>query len=212
LASYQDLTYDDIVNIHDDVQAQFSTRIERGIQNKGLLKSIVKRPSQKHYNHEHFADIYSKCASLMEAIIQWHPFVDGNKRTALVAAQTYMNKNNYVLVTPYSSIRFTVLIAQKKKDHEDIREWVQTHSTHRNNSDEYATKIKKYIIEPTEVILSLYRSEEPAKIKQARTLMNEWLAIDIYPEYKMEEKETIQFLIDRMNKYSHPPPPPPPPP
>ena len=75
-------------------------------------ESIAQRPSSKHYGHEHFPDIHYKCASLMEAIIKWHPFIDGNKRTGLLAASYYMLKNNCILVTPLSSIKFTVLIAR----------------------------------------------------------------------------------------------------
>jgi death on curing protein len=88
---YNDLTYDEIVNIHLEIEARFSPNIHKGIQNPGLLESIAKRPSQgSYYYHVPFPDIYSKCASLMEAIIQWHPFFDGNKRTGLAVAFAYM--------------------------------------------------------------------------------------------------------------------------
>lgn len=150
----------------------------------------------------------------MEAIIQWqHPFVDGNKRTGLAVAHTYMYKNNHYLVTPFSSARFTVLIAQKQKNFEAIREWIRTHTAH--NYDEYVTKFRKDIKDPAQEVLSLYKSGYADKIKKANAIVDEWLAIDIYPQYKMEEKETILFLADLIDKYRSPnaaPPPPPPPP
>jgi death-on-curing protein len=212
---YYDLTYEDIVNAHNDVQilSHLGDRIERGIQKPGLLESIAKRPSQRYYNHEQFRGIYSKCASLIEAIIQWHPFTDGNKRTALVAAHMYMNKNSHYLVTPFDSPRFTVLVAQKKKSFDDIRNWVQTHTA--KNHKEYTRKYNKYVKEPGRKILALYKSGNAAKIKRANTITDRWLAIDIYPEYKMEYPQTVLFLGELINKYSSSPnaaPPPPPPP
>jgi death on curing protein len=101
---YYDLTYDEILSIHREVEARFPN-IHRGVQQPGLLESITKRPSQKHYNEEHFPDVYSKCASLIEAIIQWHPFFDGNKRTGLLAASYYMYKNKLMLVMPLWAVK-----------------------------------------------------------------------------------------------------------
>jgi death on curing protein len=115
LANYYDLTYDQILDIHNEVENQFPS-VHKGVQKPGLLKSIAERPSQKHYNEEHFPDIYSKCASLIEAIIQWHPFFDGNKRTGLLVASYYMYRNKLMLVIPVWAVRFSVLVADKKKN------------------------------------------------------------------------------------------------
>jgi death-on-curing protein len=211
--NYQDLTYEEIVTAHSDMQARPHSKIVKGIQKQGLLESIAQRPSQKFYNHESFPDIYSKCASLMEAIIQWHPFVDGNKRTGLVVAHMYMHKNNHYLVTPFDSARFTVLVAQKKKNFEEIRQWVKIHTAH--NHHEYTTKYRKYVKEPAKEVIALYNTKQVDKIKKANAIMNEWLAIDIYPQYKGKEIQTILWLAELIDKYSSPnaaPPPPPPPP
>jgi death-on-curing protein len=219
LAHFYDLTYDDIVNIHNETIAQFSTtshssssKIHRGVLSKGTLEAIVERPSQGHYNHTPFPDIYSKCASLMEAIIQWHPFFDGNKRTGLAVACSYMRKNSYYLVLPISAIRFSVLIANKEKTFEDIKKWVKKHTG--RNVVEYYSKFRRYRIDPSKKVLKMLRSGDPATINRGITTTNEWLAIDIYPEYEMDRKQTLEFLTELIKKYSPPtaPPPPPPPP
>jgi len=186
------------------MQARPYSKIVKGIQQEGLLESIEQRPSQKFYNYESFPDIYSKCASLMEAIIQWHPFVDGNKRTGLVVAHMYMHKNNHhYLVTPFDSARFTVLVAQKKKKFEEIREWVKIHTAH--NHDEYTTKYRKYVKDPAKKVISLYNTKEVDKIKKANAIMDECLAIDIYPQYKGKEIQTILWLAELIDKYSSSP-------
>jgi hypothetical protein len=43
---FHDLTFDEIVKIRQEVEAQFSPKIERGIQNKGLLEAIAKQKGQ----------------------------------------------------------------------------------------------------------------------------------------------------------------------
>jgi death-on-curing protein len=192
---YQDLTVDEILNIHLEVEAKFPT-IYRGVQKPGLLESIATRPSQKHYNQEHFPDIYSKCASLIEAIIQWHPFFDGNKRTGLLVAFSYMYKNRFMFMVPIWAVRFSVLIADHKRNLQDIRRWVQVLSA--DNADEYFAKHKRYMLDPVDKILSLIdrgnKENDAAAHKRAQRIMDNWLAVDIYPEYKIEDVETIEFL------------------
>jgi death on curing protein len=198
LANYYDLTYDQILDIHNEVENQFPS-VHKGVQKPGLLKSIAERPSQKHYNEEHFPDIYSKCASLIEAIIQWHPFFDGNKRTGLLVASYYMYRNKLMLVIPVWAVRFSVLVADKKKNFQDIKQWVQTLTAH--NADEYFAKFKQYSDEPVVKVLSLYergkKDHNTAATKRANTIINNWLAIDIYPEYRMQDVETIRFLREQ---------------
>ncbi len=192
---YQDLTVDEIKSIHREVEAQFPT-IYKGIQKPGLLESIAARPNQKHYNEEHFPDIYWKCASLIEAIIQWHPFFDGNKRTGLLVASYYMYKNRFMLMVPIWAVRFSVLIADHKRNLQDIRRWVQMLSA--DNADEYFAKHKRYMLDPVDGVLSLIErgnKEHDADIrKRAHRVIDSWLAVDIYPEYRMEDMETIGFL------------------
>lgn len=56
-----------------------------GVVNPGGLESAVQRPFSAFENIELFPDLEAKVAALIHSIIAFHPFVDGNKRTALVA-------------------------------------------------------------------------------------------------------------------------------
>ena len=40
-----------------------------------------------------YRDLASKAAGLMESLVANHPFVDGNKRTAVAAALTFLDMN-----------------------------------------------------------------------------------------------------------------------
>jgi death-on-curing protein len=63
-----------------------------GLRDRGALESAVFRPQSGYY-----ADLIEEAAALMEFLAGNHPFVDGNKRTALVAVQTFLDYNGHTL-------------------------------------------------------------------------------------------------------------------
>ncbi|OCL08853.1 DOC family protein [Glonium stellatum] len=61
-----------------------------------MLESAVQSPiSIKHYTNQQ--NVFQLAASLSEKIIKNHAFQDGNKRTALVAADMFLKINGYRL-------------------------------------------------------------------------------------------------------------------
>jgi hypothetical protein len=83
---------------------------------------------------------------------------------------------------------------------------VQTITAH--NREEYFAKSKQFSADPVDRVLSLMKSVEidhhntaAAKRSRANAVVNNWLAIDIYPEYRMEESETFRFLNDLLTKF-----------
>jgi len=61
-----------------------------GIRDLGALESAVARPQSGYYK-----DIAECTAALLESIAVNHPFVDGNKRVAFAAADTFLRINGY---------------------------------------------------------------------------------------------------------------------
>lgn len=57
-----------------------------GIRDKGALESAVARPYSTYGGEELYPFVYQKSAAIFESIIRNHPFIDGNKRTALLTA------------------------------------------------------------------------------------------------------------------------------
>ena len=49
---------------------------------------------------------------MFEGIIRLHPFIDGNKRTALAVTQEFLIENDLIFVIPISAVRFAVQIAK----------------------------------------------------------------------------------------------------
>src|SRR5258708_7218607 len=65
-----------------------------GIRDEGLLLSALAKP-QNVFAYEDDADIAALAAAYAYGIAKNHPFIDGNKRTALVVMRTFLALNGY---------------------------------------------------------------------------------------------------------------------
>ncbi|MGW7408297.1 type II toxin-antitoxin system death-on-curing family toxin [Streptomyces sp. NPDC054833] len=59
----------------------------------GLLASAVHRPRARMFGTAAYRDRYEQAAALLHAVATNHPLVDGNKRTAWLAAATFLAVN-----------------------------------------------------------------------------------------------------------------------
>ncbi len=81
-----------------------------GLRDEGMLESALARPEQKHHYGED--DIFVLAAAYLFGIAKNHPFVDGNKRTAWVAADLFLYFNGYsVEADPHDVIAFVLSVA-----------------------------------------------------------------------------------------------------
>src|ERR1700689_1584903 len=76
-----------------EVLAMHVDQIERyggshGVRDPGLLESALFRPQTGYY-----ADLIEEAAALWESLSQNHPFVDGNKGTALAVTSVFLAIN-----------------------------------------------------------------------------------------------------------------------
>jgi death on curing protein len=79
-----------------------------GVRDLGLLDSALQRPKNKiNYGG---ADIAELAAAYAFGIARNHPFIDGNKRTALVASFTFLHLNGYKTKTSQAE-NVTVFLA-----------------------------------------------------------------------------------------------------
>ena len=89
------LTLEEVLFLHEDVIAHYGG--SRGLREIGLLESALATPAATfggHYLHDglpHMASAY------VFHIAKNHPFVDGNKRTALAAGITFLGLNGLSL-------------------------------------------------------------------------------------------------------------------
>lgn len=68
-----------------------------GVRDENLLDSALARPQQSHAYGGPPPDLADLAASLAFGLARNHPFVDGNKRTAAVACETFIMLNGATL-------------------------------------------------------------------------------------------------------------------
>ena len=64
----------------------------QGVRDRGALESALARRQSGYYK-----DIIEQGAALMESLSQNHPFVDGNKRTAIAVTAAFLRMNGWRL-------------------------------------------------------------------------------------------------------------------
>jgi len=95
MAEIEFLGLDEIINIHMDQIEQYGG--SAGIRDIGLLQSAAAMPAAgfgEDYLHK---DIFEMAAAYLFHITQNHPFIDGNKRTGIASAATFLGINGILL-------------------------------------------------------------------------------------------------------------------
>jgi death-on-curing protein len=90
------LSLAEVLEFHEDLIRSFGGK--PGIRDLALLESAVAMP-QSGSGKEHFHDFpFAMAAAYAYHIAQNHPFIDGNKRTALAAALVFLEINGYPIL------------------------------------------------------------------------------------------------------------------
>ena len=101
-----------------------------GIRDLALLQSALARPMVTFDKNDLYPDIFSKAAALMHSIIKSHPFVDGNKRTAITTASIFLLRNGYCLRASNKELeRFILKVTAKNIELHEITKWFKRYST-----------------------------------------------------------------------------------
>jgi len=97
-----------------------------GVRDEGLLSSALARPRNLYSYGNPARDLAHLAAAYAFDIARHHPFVDGNKRTALVAARTFLLLNGVNLeATQDEKFRTFVQLAAGTLTEEDLAEWIR---------------------------------------------------------------------------------------
>jgi death-on-curing protein len=100
-----------------------------GLRDLGRLEAAVARPRATFAGTDLYPTLWDKAAALMESLIRNHPFLDGNKRVALVTTGLFLERNGYVLRTSNAEIYdFTMQMARSELEREGAATWLRTHS------------------------------------------------------------------------------------
>jgi death on curing protein len=85
------LSLENILSIHARMIAEFGGA--EGVTDRGMLESAVAMPTASFAGEFLHGSLPAMAAAYLFHICKNHPFVDGNKRTAIVAAEVFLNIN-----------------------------------------------------------------------------------------------------------------------
>lgn len=95
----------------------------------GLVESAVARPQSGFGGKYLYKDIFDMAAALLQSLLKNHPFVDGNKRTALTSAAIFLKFNGYTLINNgKSEVEFAVKVDNSNLSLREISKWLKENS------------------------------------------------------------------------------------
>lgn len=121
------LSITQVLVIHDQMIKRFGGL--SGIRDLGFLESAVGRPHATFDGDDLYNTIFNKAAALLQSLLKNHPFVDGNKRTALTSAGIFLKLNGYQLGNDHDNeVDFALKVDNDDLPIEQITEWLEKHS------------------------------------------------------------------------------------
>lgn len=119
------LDIDIVLDFHAEQLALFGGA--DGLRDRGLLESALARPINKFAYGE--LDLAALAAAYGFGIARNHPFVDGNKRTALASMIVFLGLNRTDLDVPQEAATAIVLgLAAGEITEEQLARWIADHS------------------------------------------------------------------------------------
>lgn len=92
------LTLDDVLELYGLIVGGTSATAADQLRNRDGLESALARP--RTYALYEDADLALQAAVLAHGIAEGQPFIDGNKRTALVTMLTFLEANGLAVLRP----------------------------------------------------------------------------------------------------------------
>lgn len=106
-----------------------STGGSAGLRDLGRLEAAIATQSQYVFGEELYPSILDKAAAIIRAIIADHPFIDGNKRAAMLTGLTLLDLNGVSFSMQKGEIEdFAVKIAVEHIDVPEIAHWLEQHT------------------------------------------------------------------------------------
>jgi len=87
------LTLNEVIELHDEGIKLHGGSY--GIGDKGKLESAVAQPQMTFDDQDLYPTLVEKAAALAFSLSQNHAFIDGNKRVAQAAMETFLDLNGY---------------------------------------------------------------------------------------------------------------------
>ncbi len=117
------ITVPQVLAIHSQLVKRYGG--SQGIRDIGLVESSVAR-AQAGFGGEYlYKNIFDMASALLQSLLKNHPFVDGNKRTALTSAAIFLKLNGYKLINNHKEEVNFALKVDNSLTIEQISEWLE---------------------------------------------------------------------------------------
>jgi death-on-curing protein len=117
------LSLAEVLYIHESVLAQ--TGGGAGIRDLGALESAMAQPKASVGGSDAYPSLHEKAAALGYSICSNHPFIDGNKRVAHAAMETFLILNgSEIRATVDEQERLMLGVASGMVSREELASWL----------------------------------------------------------------------------------------
>jgi death-on-curing protein len=118
------LGLDEVLELHEDQLRHYGGM--PGVRDLGLLESALAVPAATFDGRLLHESVFEMAAAYLVHIAQNHPFVDGNKRTALMTAIVFLGLNQRsVEATPDALTRLVLDVAERKRSKAEVAVFLQ---------------------------------------------------------------------------------------
>jgi death-on-curing protein len=120
------LTLSEVLDLYRQVIERSGGAV--GILSLGGLESAIAQPRMSYGGADLYSSVIEKAGALGFSLVQNHPFVDGNKRTAHAAMETFLMMNGFELNASVDEQTCIILqVASGLMKREGFVEWLRGH-------------------------------------------------------------------------------------
>ncbi|MFZ1978425.1 MAG: type II toxin-antitoxin system death-on-curing family toxin [Bacteroidota bacterium] len=117
-----------ILTIHTDLLQRYGG--EAGLRDRNLLESALAQPKITIGGKYAYKTIFNKAAAYGFHLCMNHPFVDGNKRVALVLMDIFLQKNGWEISATEEEVYLMMMsLASSRLSKVQLSLWLKEHSS-----------------------------------------------------------------------------------
>lgn len=125
------LSLDEVLALHEDQIRRYGGT--HGLRDQTLLSSALGTPSATFGGQFLHQDLFEMAAAYLYHLAQNHPFLDGNKRSALASALMFLWMNDVEIVTEEDSLTDLVLgVAEGRISKAEVAVFLKAHHVTRD--------------------------------------------------------------------------------
>lgn len=120
------LSLNDVLDLHKKIISKFGGR--PGVLSYSALDSAINSPFQTYDKIDLYPTIQQKASMICYGVIKCHPFVDGNKRVAILTMLTFLKINNINVKSNKQLIYIVKCISKNDCYPKAIEAWINANS------------------------------------------------------------------------------------